>query len=76
MSSEWRSPPKSTCKNKNIHAELFTHLNTKNWRKKSENVYHWAEFALVLPGISAPIEQLFYFIDEKYYSLSGRAHWR
>lgn len=49
-------------------------MQKKNWRKKYKNADHLAEFALG-PGISASIEQSFYSIDKKYYSLSLKAHW-
>ena len=43
-------------------------------KEKNENADHLAEFALG-PCISASVEQSFYFIDKKYYSLSLKAHW-
>ena len=55
----------------------FTHLKAKKLKEKNENADHLAEFSLG-PGISASVEQSFYFIiliDKKYYSLSLKAHW-
>ena len=68
MSSE---PPKKPVK---IFILIFTHLSAKKIGEKNENADHLAEFTLSLPGISALVEQSFYFIDKKYYSLSQKAH--
>lgn len=70
MSSEQIPPKKVPVK---IFILNFTHLNAKKLKEKNENADHLAEFALG-PCISASVEQSFYFIVKKYYSLSLKAH--